>query len=86
MSFTFESVGPETALSVAGIYMLDDSGAFEITSVTRVEPGIELEFPYNTIVPLYEHVEIVVEFAPTYEGMFAGQILIMSNAINFPSY
>jgi hypothetical protein len=86
MSFTFESVGPETALSLSGIYMLDDSGAFEITSVTRVESGIELEVPYDTTLVLGEHVEIVVEFAPTYAGMFAGQILIMSNAYNFPSY
>lgn len=86
MTFSFESIGPVTALSVSGIFMLDDSGAFQIVSVIHVESGTELPAPYHYTLPLDEHMEIEVEFTPTYAGMFASDILIASNAINFPSY
>jgi hypothetical protein len=86
MSFTIESIGPVTALNVYGIYMLDDSGAFQIASVTHVETGTELSDPYARNLPLGEHMEIVAEFTPTYFGLFEGQILIVSNALNFSSF
>jgi len=74
MTFTITSMGPDTALRVDMILIMDDdTGSFEALTA-------EIDFP--VYLEVGESIEVVVNFTPDAEGMATASLLIISNAHN----
>jgi hypothetical protein len=85
MTFSFESTGLETSLSVVMISIQEDeTNAFDIVSVTHIETSASISPPYSSDLPVGDHIETTVTFTPVSTGTVTASFLYVSNAHNEP--